>query len=284
RHCHDASGARHRARSDFEFSRAGRAYHRAFPGPADRQRISIHAGGSVLDQRLPGNCAADHHRHHKPGGRPLARRAESEVEEMNDIVLEVDRLVTEFQSREGTLRAVNDVSFSLRRGQVLGLVGESGSGKSVTGYSILGLIDPPGRVAGGSVRYAGQDLVGLPEARLRSLRGNRIAMIFQDPMMTLNPVLRVDTPIIETIRAHGRVSWREARRRALRALEQVGIPAPEERLRAYPHQLSGGMRQRVAIAIALVHEPDVIIADEPTTALDVTIQAQIISEVQTLAR
>jgi len=203
---------------------------------------------------------------------------------MSDTVLEVNGLVTEFHSRQGVLRAVNEVSFSLSCGEVLGLVGESGSGKSVTGYSIMGLVDAPGRVASGSVRYAGRELVGLCEAGLRALRGNRIAMIFQDPMMTLNPVLRIDTQIIETVRAHRRVTRDDARQRALRALEQVGIPAPQERLQAYPHQLSGGMRQRVAIAIALLHEPDVIIADEPTTALDVTIQAQIISEVQTLAR
>jgi peptide/nickel transport system ATP-binding protein len=198
--------------------------------------------------------------------------------------LEVDGLVTEFEMRGGTARAVDGVSFRLAPGEVLGLVGESGSGKSVTGFSVLGLIDPPGRIAGGSIRFKGEELVGAPDERLRALRGNKIAMIFQDPMMTLNPVLRVDTQMIEAIRAHRKVGRAEARARAKEALEMVGIPAPEERLNAYPHQLSGGMRQRVAIAIAFLNEPDLIIADEPTTALDVTIQAQIIHEAQALCR
>jgi peptide/nickel transport system ATP-binding protein len=168
-------------------------------------------------------------------------------------------------------------------GEVLGLVGESGSGKSVTGFSIMGLIDPPGQVCGGSIIYQGRDLTRLPEREMRGLRGNRIAMIFQDPMMTLNPVLRIDTQMIEAVRAHANVPRHEARARARDALGMVGIPSPEERLNAYPHQFSGGMRQRVAIAIALLHNPDLLIADEPTTALDVTIQAQILSEVQRLA-
>ena len=170
-----------------------------------------------------------------------------------------------------------------RRGQVLGLVGESGSGKTVTGFSIIGLVDPPGRIAGGSILYQGQDLAKLSEREMRALRGNRIAMIFQDPMMTLNPVLRIDTQMIETVQAHAKVSHAEARSRSRDALGMVGIPSPDERLRAYPHQFSGGMRQRVAIAIALLHHPDLLIADEPTTALDVTIQAQILAEVQKLA-
>jgi len=166
----------------------------------------------------------------------------------------------------------------------MGLVGESGSGKSVTGFSIIGLVDPPGRVVGGEIRFNGEDLRQAEEERLRDLRGNRIAMIFQDPMMTLNPVLRIDTQMIETILAHERVDQATARARARDALGQVGIPSPEERLKAYPHQFSGGMRQRVAIAIALLNRPDLIIADEPTTALDVTIQAQILHEVQKLCR
>ena len=166
----------------------------------------------------------------------------------------------------------------------MGLVGESGSGKSVTGFSIIGLVDPPGRVVGGEILFNGEDLRRAEEERLRDLRGNRIAMIFQDPMMTLNPVLRIDTQMTETILAHERVDRETARARARDALGQVGIPAPEERLRAYPHQFSGGMRQRVAIAIALLNRPELIIADEPTTALDVTIQAQILHEVQKLCR
>jgi peptide/nickel transport system ATP-binding protein len=199
-------------------------------------------------------------------------------------LLEVRDLATEFATREGTLRAVDGVSFTLERGQILGLVGESGSGKSVTGFSILGLIDPPGRVVAGSVRFDGQELVGRTERELRSLRGRRIAMIFQDPMMTLNPVLSVETQMIETVLAHERVTRAAARARAVAALAQVGIASPEERLRQYPHQFSGGMRQRVAIAIALLHRPELIIADEPTTALDVTVQGQILAQMQALVR
>ena len=199
-------------------------------------------------------------------------------------VLEVRELCTRFHTREGSLTVVDGVSFTLARGRVLGLVGESGSGKSVTGFSIMGLVDPPGRVEGGEVRFQGQDLLRLPAAQLRALQGNRLAMIFQDPMATLNPVLRVEVQMTEAVHAHQRVSRAEARRQAADMLRTLGIASPEERLRAYPHQLSGGMRQRVAIAIALLHGPDLLIADEPTTALDVTIQAQILSEVQKLVR
>jgi peptide/nickel transport system ATP-binding protein len=199
------------------------------------------------------------------------------------MTLDITDLHTHFITRAGTLRAVDGVSLSVRRGEVLGLVGESGSGKSVTGFSIIGLVDPPGKIVSGSVKFEGREIIGLPEPQLRHLRGNRIAMIFQDPMMTLNPVLRIDTQMIETIRAHDNSSHAEARLRARDALGQVGIASPEERLSAYPHQFSGGMRQRVAIAIALLHNPALIIADEPTTSLDVTIQAQILAVVQKLA-
>ena len=197
--------------------------------------------------------------------------------------MEVRNLRTHFFTRAGVVKAVDDVSFTVSRGKVLGLVGESGSGKSVTGFSIMGLVDPPGRIVGGSIWFQGKDLATLSDEQMRKLRGNRIAMIFQDPMMTLNPVLRVDTQMIETVLAHEKVSEAEARRRSRDALGMVGIPSPEERLKAYPHQFSGGMRQRVAIAIALLHRPDLIVADEPTTALDVTIQGQILAEVQKLA-
>jgi peptide/nickel transport system ATP-binding protein len=196
--------------------------------------------------------------------------------------LEVRGLSTHFFSRAGVVRAVDDVSFTVQRGQVMGLVGESGSGKSVTGFSLLGLVDPPGRVVSGQVLFQGRDIAGLRDEEMRKLRGRHIAMVFQDPMMTLNPVLRIDTQMIEAVQAHERLSRTEARARARDALGLVGIPSPEERLRSYPHQFSGGMRQRVAIAIALLHRPELVVADEPTTALDVTIQAQILSEMQSL--
>jgi peptide/nickel transport system ATP-binding protein len=197
-------------------------------------------------------------------------------------VLAVSGLRTHFFLREGIVKAVDDVSFTIGRGEVLGLVGESGSGKTMTAWSIVGLVDPPGRIVAGSILLAGKELVGCPEDKLRHYRGRKIAMIFQDPMMTLNPVLRIDTQMIEAITAHERVSQRAARARASAALAAVGIAAPEERLTAYPHQLSGGLRQRVAIATALLHRPLLLIADEPTTALDVTIQSQILAEVQDL--
>lgn len=199
-------------------------------------------------------------------------------------VLEVSGLKTHFFTHAGVVKAVDGVDFSVARGEVMGLVGESGSGKSITGFSILGLIDPPGRIVEGSIRFKGDEIANAPEERLKTLRGNRISMIFQDPMMTLNPVLRVDTQMIEAILAHEKVSRQKAWEMSRDALGLVGIPSPEERLQAYPHQLSGGMRQRVAIATAFLNKPDLIIADEPTTALDVTIQAQIIHEAQKLTK
>ena len=199
-------------------------------------------------------------------------------------LLTIDHLRTEFASRQGALPAVDDLSLQLNAGEVLGLVGESGSGKSVTGFSVMGLIDPPGRIAAGSICFEGAELVGAPEESLRHLRGNRLAMVFQDPMMTLNPVLRIDTQMVETLHAHRSMSDANALARCREVLLQVGITSPEERLRQYPHQFSGGMRQRVAIAIALLLRPALIIADEPTTALDVTIQGQILYEMQRLKR
>ncbi|WP_435171295.1 ABC transporter ATP-binding protein [Falsirhodobacter sp. 1013] len=199
-------------------------------------------------------------------------------------VLELRDLKTHFFTPAGVIKSVDGVSLTVGRGEILGLVGESGSGKSITGFSVLGLVDAPGRNAGGQILFKGEDLVGMPERRVRTLRGNRIAMIFQDPMMTLNPVLSVKTHMVETVLAHERVSRVEALRRSVEALAMVGIPQPELRIESYPHEFSGGMRQRVAIAIALLHKPDLIIADEPTTALDVTIQSQILAQVQTLCR
>ncbi len=199
-------------------------------------------------------------------------------------LLEVRDLQTHFETPAGTVRAVDGVSFALRRGEIFGLVGESGSGKSQTGCSIMGLIDPPGRIAGGSIRLDGQELVGMPQSALRGIRGRRVAMIFQDPMMTLNPVLRIGTQMVEAILAHRRVGRRQALQEAHDALVKVGMPSPAQRLGCYPHELSGGMRQRVVIAIALLNRPDLFIADEPTTALDVTIQSQILFEMQKLVR
>ncbi len=203
---------------------------------------------------------------------------------MSEPALRVEKLSTHFFTRQGVVKAVEDVSFSVAPGKILGLVGESGSGKSMTGFSIMGLIDAPGRVVAGRILLGGRDLLALAPEAMRQIRGNRIAMIFQDPMMTLNPVLRIDTQMVEAIHAHAAVSRAAARARAREALARVGIPAPDERLSAYPHQFSGGMRQRVAIAIALLNQPELIIADEPTTALDVTIQGQILFELQQLAR
>ena len=199
-------------------------------------------------------------------------------------VLDVRALNTSFLTSGGEVKALQDVSLSVRRGEILGLVGESGSGKSITGFSINGLLSPPGEVVGGEVRLHGQDVLSFDDEAMRQTRGRKIAMIFQDPMMTLNPVLRIETQMRDALRAHERVSRAEARTRCIAALDEVGIPSPEDRLRTYPHQLSGGMRQRVAIAIALLQKPDLIIADEPTTALDVTIQGQILSLVQRLCR
>ena len=203
---------------------------------------------------------------------------------MSGPALVVEHLSTHFFTKAGVVKAVDDVSFTVERGAIMGLVGESGSGKSMTGYSIMGLIDAPGRVVGGRILLGGIDLLTLDAEAMRARRGNRVAMIFQDPMMTLNPVLRIDTKMVEAIHAHEDFSRGAALDRARAALTQVGIAAPDERLKSYPHQFSGGMRQRVAIATALLNKPDLIIADEPTTALDVTIQGQILFEMQKLCR
>jgi peptide/nickel transport system ATP-binding protein len=201
---------------------------------------------------------------------------------MSRPVLAVDGLATHFFTKAGVVKAVNGLSFTLAAGEILGIVGESGSGKSVTGFSILGLVDPPGRIVAGSVKLEGEELVGRPQADLRHLRGRRMSMIFQDPLMTLNPVITIGDQMRMAIEAHERISTRAARDRSANALSRVGIPEAMTRLDAYPHQFSGGMRQRVAIAIALLHRPAVVIADEPTTALDVSIQAQILTEMRTL--
>lgn len=203
---------------------------------------------------------------------------------MSGPALAVRDLATHFATRSGMLKAVDGVSFDVAPGEVVGLVGESGSGKTVTGFSILGLVDPPGRIVAGSVKLAGRELIGLAPRRLRALRGRRIAMVFQDPMTTLNPVLTIGRQMQLALLAHEAVARRDARDRSIAALTRVGLPDAHRRLSDFPHQLSGGMRQRVAIAIALLHRPDVIICDEPTTALDVSIQAQILAEMKSLVR
>ncbi len=197
-------------------------------------------------------------------------------------ILEVRDLRTSFHTREGEGRAVDGVSFHLDRGETLGLVGESGCGKSVTALSILGLVAPPGRIGGGQILLSGRDLLTLPEKDMRQVRGDEVAMVFQEPMSSLNPVLTCGRQIEEAVRLHQGGSRQEAKARAIEMMHLVGIQAPEQRVDDYPHQLSGGMRQRVMIAIALSCSPDVLIADEPTTALDVTIQAQILKLLEKL--
>ena len=201
-----------------------------------------------------------------------------------DPLLEVRGLRTVFHALDGAWPAADGVDLSVSRGEVLGLVGESGSGKSVTGFSLIRLIDPPGEIVAGTISFGGEDLRAASEERLRDLRGDRIAMIFQDPLMTLNPVLSIGEQMSEAILEHRDCSREEALSGAAKALARVGISSPEARLKQFPHEFSGGMRQRVAIATALLNAPDLIIADEPTTALDVTIQSQILFEVQKLAR
>ncbi len=199
-------------------------------------------------------------------------------------LLEVRDLVVEFPTRQGVLRALDGVSFSIAPGEILGVVGESGAGKSLTGASIIGLLEPPGRVAGGEILLEGQRIDKLPDEAMRKIRGRSIGAIFQDPLTSLNPLYTVGQQLIETIRTHLPLNETQARERAIRLLAETGIPAPEARIDQYPHQFSGGMRQRVVIALALAAEPRLIVADEPTTALDVSIQAQIISLLRKLCK
>ncbi len=196
-------------------------------------------------------------------------------------LLEVRDLKTHFHTRDGIVRAVDGISFDVEAGQTVGIVGESGSGKSVACYSLLGLVPmPPGRIEGGEARFGGVDLLRLPETEMRTIRGRRISFIFQDPMTSLNPYLRISTQLVEPLRLHLGLSTREALARAIDELAAVGIPDPASRIHSYPHEFSGGMRQRVMIAMALVTRPEILIADEPTTALDVTIQRQVLDLIQ----
>ena len=199
-------------------------------------------------------------------------------------LLEVKNLVVEFPNRRGTLRALDDISFEITAGEILGVVGESGAGKSLTGASIIGLLEPPGRVAGGEIVLQGRCIHNLPPEQMRQVRGRQIGAIFQDPLTSLNPLYSVGRQLIETITTHLPLSQAEARQRAIELLRDTGIPAAEQRLDHYPHQFSGGMRQRVVIALALAAQPQLIVADEPTTALDVSIQAQIIGLLKSLCR
>jgi peptide/nickel transport system ATP-binding protein len=199
-------------------------------------------------------------------------------------LLEVDDLTVEFPTRRGTLRALDRVCFSIDMGEILGVVGESGAGKSLTGAAIVGLLERPGRIAGGQIKLNGKRIDNLPPEPLRRIRGRHIGMIFQDPLTTLNPLYTIGRQLTETMQTHARMSDREARRRAIDWLDRVGIPAAAQRIDAYPHEFSGGQRQRVVIALALCAEPALVIADEPTTALDVSIQAQIITLLKDLTR
>jgi oligopeptide/dipeptide ABC transporter ATP-binding protein len=200
-------------------------------------------------------------------------------------VLSVENLKTYFHTRKGVVKAVDGVSFSLEEGRIFGLVGESGAGKSITGFSIINLIDPPGRIESGNINLEGQDILALGPDQMRRLRGEQVSMIFQDPQTSLNPVLSIRRQMFETLTYHNPgLDSKTLTQRCLQTLEAVGLPAPRERLSAYPHQLSGGMKQRVVIAMALLNNPNLLIADEPTTALDVTIQAQILALMKRLCR
>ena len=199
-------------------------------------------------------------------------------------LLQVNNLVVEFPGRRGTLRALDEISFEIAPGEILGVVGESGAGKSLTGAAIIGLLEPPGRIASGEIRLEGQRIANLPYEQMRKIRGRKIGAIFQDPLTSLNPLYSVGRQLIETITTHLDVSESEARQRAIDLLKDTGIPAAEQRIDHYPHQFSGGMRQRVVIALALAAEPQLIVADEPTTALDVSIQAQIITLLKSICK
>ncbi|MCZ8320329.1 MAG: ABC transporter ATP-binding protein [Novosphingobium sp.] len=203
---------------------------------------------------------------------------------MTTPVLSVRDLVVEFPTRRGTLTAVNGISFDIAPGEVLGVVGESGAGKSMTGAAVIGLLEPPGRIAGGEILLKGERIDNLAPEAMRKIRGKRVGMVFQDPLTSLNPLYRVGEQLIETIQTHTTLTNAQARSRAIDLLTEVGIPAPDKRIDAYPHQFSGGMRQRVVLALALCAEPELVIADEPTTALDVSVQAQIISLLKNLCK
>ena len=280
---HHQPRARHHHRGDAVVSGRRHARYHALarhPDP-DRQQLSVRR--RMVDRRLPRHRAGGPDPLHQPARRLAARRAQSKAP-MTIPVLSVRNLEVEFLTRRSTLRAINGVSFDIAKGEVLGVVGKSGAGKSVTGLAVIGLIDPPGRISGGEIYLSGTRIDHLPPEEIRRIRGKRIGMIFQDPLTSLNPLYRIGDQIVETIRTHMNFSETAARKRAIDLLAEVGIPAPEKRIDAYPHEFSGGMRQRVVIALAICAEPELIIADEPTTALDVSVQAQIISLIKRLGR
>ncbi len=233
----------------------------------------------ALDPRLKSGALS------RPMAATMVRRKEPVPERATDGILEIQDLETQFHVKDRIYRAVGGVSLSVKPGECLGLIGESGSGKSVTALSVMGLVaSPPGVITGGAVRYQGEDLIGAPYRTLRAMRGRNVAYIFQDPQATLHPLYRVGDQLIEAIRCHRPIDREEGRAKAVDLLRSVRIPNPEQRIHDYPHELSGGMRQRVGIAMAMANEPDVIIADEPTTALDVTVQAQILALLDDLRR
>ena len=232
---------------------------------------------------LPGSCTNFVVYVGQSFGRLVARRDEPQVAIMKTL-LEVKHLRVEFPTRRGTLTALDDISFDIGEGEVLGVVGESGAGKSLTGAAIIGLLEPPGRIASGEIHMNGRRIDNLAPDAMSKVRGREIGAIFQDPLTSLNPLYTVGRQLVETIRTHLPLTQAQARQRAIDLLKSTGIPAAEERIEHYPHQFSGGMRQRVVIALALAADPKLIVADEPTTALDVSIQAQIISLLKKLCR
>src|SRR5690606_26708381 len=249
---------------------------------ADPHRPAIPVLRRVVDPVLPRRHARPARARREPAWRLAARRAQPEAALMTEPIISVRNLVVEFPLRRGLFTAVNDISFDIMPGEILGVVGESGAGKSMTGSAIIGLIEPPGHIAKGEIYLKGKRIDNLPAEEMGRLRGKRIGMVFQDPLTSLNPLYTVGEQLIETIRRHLPMNEAQARQRAIDLLAEAGIPDPETRIDSYPHQFSGGMRQRVVIALALAAEPELIIADEPTSALDVSVQAQIIKVLKKL--
>src|SRR6185503_13468372 len=276
---HDPHRHRDHHRGHALLPRRGRAGDAALARHADPRRQRVPLFRRVVDHRVPRRRARGPRAVGQPARRLAARRAQPEVA----MILDVEGLTVQFPTRRGTLTAVDSISLSIAPGEVLGVVGESGAGKSMTGLAVIGLLEPPGRIAAGEVRLEGRRIDNLPHEAMRRIRGRKIGVIFQDPLTSLNPLYTIGQQLEETILTHLPLTNAQARQRALELLKEVGIPAPEARYGNYPHHFSGGMRQRVVIALALAAEPRLLIADEPTTALDVSIQAQIIALLKRLA-